>query len=56
MRHGIGRQVYACGSIYDGRWYENVKHGKGIYVNPAGEILFAIFRHGSISGGADVVG
>jgi len=47
--------VYASGAIYDGKWQHGLKHGKGIYVNPAGEMLFAVFRHGSISGGADMV-
>jgi hypothetical protein len=54
MRHGVGRFIYACGSIYEGRWFRGQRHGKGVFVNPAGEVLFGLFRYGSIAGGADV--
>lgn len=30
QRHGQGTEVLSCGTIYEGRWKENKKHGMGI--------------------------
>jgi len=46
--------IYPCGSSYEGKWKHGQRHGKGVFVNPAGDILLGLFRAGSIIGGADV--
>ena len=30
-KHGDGKYYYADGNIYEGKWRNNKKHGKGIY-------------------------
>ncbi len=31
MRHGAGREKYSDGSVYEGNWSCDKKHGRGVY-------------------------
>jgi len=33
LYHGIGKESYVDGSIYEGTWCEDEKDGKGIFTN-----------------------
>lgn len=57
-RHGVGRLELATGGAsYDGDWVEDVPHGHGIHVDPAGggERFEGSWRRGIRSGGGTLV-
>ena len=39
-RHGYGKYTYTDGSLYEGNWIDDMKHGKGRikYLTPTGYI------------------
>ena len=44
--HGTGKMIYFDGSIYDGQWFRNRKHGRIFIMLPnerSGNILFSGF-------------
>ena len=36
-RHGMGICFYENGSKYEGEWFHDYYHGKGIYTSPTGK-------------------
>jgi hypothetical protein len=36
MSNGRGKEVLVDGTIYDGQWYLDEKHGEGILINSNG--------------------
>lgn len=60
LRHGVGRLELATetgGASYDGDWVNDVPHGYGVHVDPAGggERFEGRWRHGIRSGGGTLV-
>eukprot|EP00903_Cladosiphon_okamuranus_P011081 g10460.t1 len=57
-RHGVGRLELATGGAsYDGDWVDDMPHGHGIHVDPAGggERFEGRWRHGIRSGGGTLL-
>lgn len=46
--------VYPCGSTYEGRWKDGQRHGKGVFLNPAGSLITGLFKDGDLVGGSGV--
>ena len=47
LRHGVGAITYGAGAAYVGGWWENVKHGFGVWVATDGAVLDAAFENDS---------
>lgn len=45
LRNGFGTFYYSDGSRYDGEWINNQKEGFAVFIDPAGDIMEAIFKN-----------
>ena len=50
QRDGQGLVIWNDNSIYDGWWYNDQPHGKGIKVFSNGDCYYGEFRHGKMTG------
>lgn len=49
-RHGIGREVTADGSVYEGEYRNGTKHGHGRMESPSGDVYEGEFVKGDMNG------
>lgn len=49
-KQGYHEVRYANGDTYEGQWFDNKKHGQGIYTHVHGDMYTGKFRHGNKHG------
>lgn len=43
-RNGLGKFFYANGSIFEGEWLNNLKHGYGVFIDEDSNLTYGIFK------------
>ena len=50
FQHGVGTQQWKNGAYYRGLWSQGIRHGKGLFVSPEGDLQVGMWDMGSLTG------